>query len=102
MATYQARSCIKAVQWNPDDKQSFESIKTLIKSNSGLGWRVNKADILGSIVIVRNILNQRVMQISPYDYLVEGKRNSLFVVRPETFELFYEEMDGTVHQKKLG
>lgn len=100
MATYQARNNIKAVQWYPDDKQSFERIKVLIESNSGLGWRVNKDDILGSIIIVRNCLNQRVLQISPYDYLVEGKRNSLFVVRPEMFELFYEKMSDTVYQKK--
>ena len=31
-----------------------------------------------------------VMRIMPYEYLVEGKKNSLFIVPAESFELMYE------------
>lgn len=31
-----------------------------------------------------------VLRIKPYEYLVEGKKNSLFIVPPETFELMYK------------
>ena len=33
MAIYQTRNCICAVQWNPEDKQSLENIKALVKDN---------------------------------------------------------------------
>ena len=31
MAIYQTRNCICAVQWDPEDKQSLENIKALVK-----------------------------------------------------------------------
>lgn len=33
MAIYQTRNCIRTVQWDPEDKQSFENIKALVKDN---------------------------------------------------------------------
>ena len=31
-----------------------------------------------------------VLRIKPYEYLVEGKKDSLFIVPAETFELMYK------------
>lgn len=31
MAIYQTRNCIRATQWDPEDKQSLENIKALVK-----------------------------------------------------------------------
>lgn len=39
MAIYQTRNCICAVQWDPEDKQSLENIKALVKDNPRLGWK---------------------------------------------------------------
>lgn len=41
MAIYQTRNCIRATQWDPEDKQSLENIKALVKENPRLGWRVD-------------------------------------------------------------
>jgi hypothetical protein len=50
MAIYQTRNCICAVQWDPEDKQSLENIKALVKDNPRLGWKVND-NILSNNVI---------------------------------------------------
>lgn len=53
MAIYQTRNCIRATQWDPEDKQSLENIKALVKENPRLGWRVDD-NILSNNVIIRN------------------------------------------------
>lgn len=52
MAIYQTRNCIRATQWDPEDKQSLENIKALVKENPRLGWRVDD-NILSNNVIIR-------------------------------------------------
>ena len=91
MANYRKRNSIRAVQWDPENAQSLESIKQLVAENPGLGWKVddivcNKAS---DSIIIRGFA-MIVLRIKPYEYLVEGKRDSLFTVPPETFELMYE------------
>lgn len=88
MANYRKRNSIRAVQWVPHDEQSFEDIKKLVAENPGLGWKVRDNITHNCITIYSFALD--VMRIKPYEYLVEGKKNSLFTVPPETFELMYE------------
>lgn len=95
MSIYASRNTIRAVQWDPEDKQSLENIKQLVAENPGLGWRVRDNIIHNCVTIYSFALD--VLRIKPYEYLVEGKKNSLFVVSPETFELFYELSDTTEH-----
>lgn len=40
MANYHKRNSIRAVQWDPENAQSFEDIKKLVAKNPGLGWKV--------------------------------------------------------------
>lgn len=98
MAIYQTRNCICAVQWDPEDKQSLENIKALVKDNPRLGWKVND-NILSNNVIICNCFGQQELCLHPYHYLVEGKRDSLFSVPPETFEPIYELDSGTAYQQ---
>lgn len=88
MAIYQTRNCIRAVQWDPEDKQSFKDIKKLVAENPGLGWKV-RDNIIHNCVTIYSFTHD-VMRIMPYEYLVEGKKNSLFIVPAESFELMYE------------
>ena len=37
MANYHKRNSIRAVQWDPENSQSFEDIKKLIAENPGIG-----------------------------------------------------------------
>lgn len=99
MAIYQTRNCIRATQWDPEDKQSLENIKALVKENPRLGWRVDD-NILSNNVIIRNCFGGRELSVHPYYYLAEGKKDSLFSVPPETFELFYELDSGTAYQRR--
>lgn len=39
MANYHKRNSIRAVQWAPENAQSFEDIKKLIAENPGIGWK---------------------------------------------------------------
>lgn len=39
MANYHKRNSIRAVQWDPENAQSFEDIKKLIAENPGIGWK---------------------------------------------------------------
>lgn len=39
MANYHKRNSIRAVQWDPENVQSFEGIKKLIAENPGIGLR---------------------------------------------------------------
>lgn len=91
MGNYHRRNSIRAVQWDPENAQSFENIKQLVAENPGLGWKVddivcNKAS---DSIIIRSFA-MIALRIKPYEYLVEGKKDSLFTVPPETFELMYE------------
>lgn len=64
MAIYQTRNCICAVQWDPEDKQSLENIKALVKDNPRLGWKVND-NILSNKVLccsVRTTLSATLMK----------------------------------------
>lgn len=98
MAIYQTRNCIRAAQWDPENKQkSLENIKELVNSNPNLGWRVSDNIICDSVEIYNECLP--VLRIRPYNYLVEGKKDSLFTVPPETFELFYELESGTAYAR---
>ena len=99
MAIYQTRNCIRATQWDPEDKQSLENIKALVKENPRLGWRVDD-NILSNNVIIRNCFGGCELSVHPYYYLVEGKKDSLFSVPPETFELFFELDSGTAYQRR--
>lgn len=92
MAIFSRRETIVAVQWDPEDKQSLEGIKALVDTNPGLGWRVSDNLICDGVVIY-NVFGQQVMRIKPYHYLVEGKRDNLFTVPPETFELLYKNIE---------
>ena len=40
MANYHKRNSIRAVQWDPENAQSFKDIKKLVAENPGLGWKV--------------------------------------------------------------
>lgn len=88
MANYHKRNSIRAVQWDPENAQSFEDIKKLVAENPGLGWQV-KDNIIQNCVTIYNFVWD-VLRIKPYEYLVEGKKDNLFTVPPETFELMYE------------
>ena len=88
MANYHKRNSIRAVQWDPEDKQSLENIKALVKDNPRLGWKV-RDNIIHNCVTIYSFTHD-VMRIMPYEYLVEGKKNSLFIVPAESFELMYE------------
>ena len=88
MANYHKRNSIRAVQWDPENAQSFEDIKKLVAENPGLGWKVRDNIIHSCVTIYSFALD--VLRIKPYEYLVEGKKNSLFIVPPETFELMYK------------
>lgn len=88
MANYHKRNSIRAVQWDPENAQSFEDIKKLVAENPGLGWQVND-NIIQNCVTIYNFVWD-VLRIKPYEYLVEGKKDNLFTVPPETFELMYE------------
>lgn len=41
MANYHKRNSIRAVQWAPENAQSFEDIKKLIAENPGIGWKAD-------------------------------------------------------------
>lgn len=41
MANYHKRNSIRAVQWDPENTQSFEDIKKLVAENPGLGWKAD-------------------------------------------------------------
>lgn len=41
MANYHKRNSIRAVQWDPENAQSFEDIKKLIAENPGIGWKAD-------------------------------------------------------------
>ena len=88
MANYHKRNSIRAVQWDPENAQSFKDIKKLVAENPGLGWKV-RDNIIHNCVTIRSF-GMIVLRIKPYEYLVEGKKDSLFTVPPETFELMYE------------
>lgn len=88
MANYHKRNSIRAVQWDPENAQSFEDIKKLVAENPGLAWKVRDNIIHNCVTIYSFALD--VLRIKPYEYLVEGKKNSLFIVPPETFELMYK------------
>lgn len=88
MAYYHKRNSIRAVQWDPENAQSFEDIKKLVAENPGLGWQV-KDNIIHNCVTLYSFAWD-VLRIKPYEYLVEGKKDNLFTVPPETFELMYE------------
>lgn len=91
MANYHKRNSIRAVQWDPENTQSFEDIKKLVAENPGLGWKADnivRNDASDNIII--RSFGMIVLRIKPYEYLVEGKKDSLFTVPPETFELMYE------------
>lgn len=97
MANYHKRNSIRAVQWDPENAQSFEDIKKLIAENPGIGWKADnivRNDASDNIII--RSFGMIVLRIKPYEYLVEGKKDSLFTVPPETFELMYES-DGIRH-----
>lgn len=88
MANYHKRDSIRAVQWDPENAQSFEDVKKLVAENPGLGWKV-RDNIIHNCVTIYSF-GMIVLRIKPYEYLVEGKKDSLFTVPPETFELMYE------------
>lgn len=88
MANYHKRNSIRAVQWDPENAQSFKDIKKLVAENPGLGWKV-RDNIIHNCVTIYSFTHD-VMRIKPYEYLVEGKKDSLFTVSPETFELMYK------------
>lgn len=91
MANYHKRNSIRAVQWDPEDSQSFEDIKKLIAENPGIGWKADnivRNDASDNIII--RSFGMIVLRIKPYVYLVEGKKDSLFIVPAETFELMYK------------
>lgn len=85
---YHKRNSIHAVRWDPENTQSFEDIKKLVAENPGLGWKVRDNIIHNCVTIYSFALD--VMRIMPYEYLVEGKKNSLFIVPAESFELMCE------------
>lgn len=72
MANYHKRNSIRAVQWNPENAQSFKDIKKLVAENPGLGWKV-RDNIIHNCVTIYSFTHD-VMRIMPYEYLVEGKK----------------------------
>ena len=95
MANYHKRNSIRAVQWDPENAQSFEGIKKLIAENPGIGWKADnivRNDASDNIII--RSFGMIVLRIKPYEYLVEGKKDSLFTVSPETFELILYDNTG--------
>ena len=78
MANYHKRNSIRAVQWDPENAQSFEDIKKLIAENPGIGWKADnivRNDASDNIII--RSFGMIVLRIKPYEYLVEGKKDSL-------------------------
>lgn len=71
MANYHKRNSIRAVQWDPENAQSFKDIKKLVAENPGLGWKV-RDNIIHNCVTIYSFTHD-VMRIMPYEYLVEGK-----------------------------
>lgn len=62
-----------------------------IAENPGIGWKADnivRNDASDNIII--RSFGMIVLRIKPYEYLVEGKKDSLFTVSPETFELMYK------------
>lgn len=74
MANYHKRNSIRAVQWDPENAQSFKDIKKLVAENSGLGWKV-RDNIIHNCVTIYSFTHD-VMRIMPYEYLVEGKKTA--------------------------
>ena len=75
MANYHKRNSIRAVQWDPENAQSFEDIKKLIAENPGIGWKADnivRNDASDNIII--RSFGMIVLRIKPYEYLVEGKK----------------------------
>lgn len=72
MANYHKRNSIRAVQWDPENAQSFKDIKKLVAENPGLGWKV-RDNITHNCVTIYSFTHD-VMRIMPYEYLVEGKK----------------------------
>lgn len=72
MANYHKRNSIRAVQWDPENAQSFKDIKKLVSENPGLGWKV-RDNIIHNCVTIYSFTHD-VMRIMPYEYLVEGKK----------------------------
>lgn len=72
MANYHKRNSIRAVQWGPENAQSFKDIKKLVAENPGLGWKV-RDNIIHNCVTIYSFTHD-VMRIMPYEYLVEGKK----------------------------
>ena len=75
MANYHKRNSIRAVQWAPENAQSFEDIKKLIAENPGIGWKADnivRNDASDNIII--RSFGMIVLRIKPYEYLVEGKK----------------------------
>ena len=70
MANYHKRNSIRAVQWDPENAQSFEDIKKLVAENPGLGWKVRDNIIHNCVTIYSFALD--VLRIKPYEYLVVG------------------------------
>ena len=70
---------------------ALPTIKKLIAENPGIGWKADnivRNDASDNIII--RSFGMIVLRIKPYEYLVEGKKDSLFTVSPETFELMYK------------
>ena len=72
MTNYHKRNSIRAVQWDPENAQSFKDIKKLVAENPGLGWKV-RDNIIHNCVTIYSFTHD-VMRIMPYEYLVEGKK----------------------------
>lgn len=72
MANYHKRNSNRAVQWDPENAQSFKDIKKLVAENPGLGWKV-RDNIIHNCVTIYSFTHD-VMRIMPYEYLVEGKK----------------------------
>ena len=51
MANYHKRNSIRAVQWDPENAQSFKDIKKLVAENPGLGWKVRDNIIHNCVTI---------------------------------------------------
>lgn len=63
MANYHKRNSIRAVQWDPENAQSFEDIKKLVAENPGLGWKVRDNIIHNCVTIYSFALD--VLRIRP-------------------------------------
>ena len=79
MAIYQTRNCICAVQWDPEDKQSLENIKALVKDNPRLGWKVNDNMLSNNGIIS---LKVKETAFSVYHLRPSNLSMSLIVVLP--------------------